>query len=645
MENLALSLRQRKILYTIQQQDSYITGKALADMFKVTARTVRNDIVEINHMLKPYQAEILSVQSKGYLFQAENPEEISQMNRIDHAFFTKEERTRYLAFRLCLAEEPLNLYDLEDEIFTSHTTLLYDLHALKKKYAMTDPHIQVLLSKNEVSFEQDERKLRAVLMDLFHKGWDYNSKGNAFYGFHFLDEELLSFLAEKLPVLLQKYDIYMEDPSLVALKLSLAIMYYRVQTGHTLAPSVPIIKENTSIYLACKELFTLMESYCKCSFSLAEKDDIYAFLFSTHVLDGDSIDDQNAPAYFGPVTLETAESYIQEIHHTFHIDFSRDRDFYKTLVLYLRELQTGKCIFSHQQNIAHIKRSLLGECEFAYLFQKFAIPYMGRMLNEIELTNLAVLFSGALSYHQALHPELKLRTVLCCHENFTTNWALKRQILSRYHDYMDITHLLPIHSKDTFDFSDTDLILTTIGGKAGTFPADKKLVIDSNPGVNLDYLSVPIQMHSMRKICHLPSYSPKQLFDHAYWHENENLAEIFPIIEKLASDFIQDGIAEERHLFDILSRETHFSFVLKPGVVLLSSHIPASETRLSVMSLRHRVMWNDYKISVVVMALFRKEDLLTLFYLKILFYSSSLDPEVLRHLKTREELTRYFLGE
>ena len=643
MENLALSLRQRKILYTIQQQDSYITGKSLADMFKVTARTIRNDIVEINHILKPYRAEILSVQSKGYLFQAENPEEINQMNRIDHAFFTKEDRIRYLAFRLCLADEPLNLYDLEDEIFTSHTTLLYDLHAIKKNYAMSDPYIHMNLSKNEDSFEQDERKLRAVLLDLFHKGWDYNFKGNAFYGFHFLDEELISFLAEMLPKLLLKYNIYMEDPSLVALKLSLAIMYHRIQTGHLLASSVPIIKENTGIYLACRELFDILESYCKCSFSTVEKDEIYSFLFFMHVLDGNSIDSENASAYFGPVTLETANAYIQEVNRTFQIDFSNDKDFYKTLVLYLRELQSGKCIFSHQQNLTHIKRSLLGECEFAYLFQKFAVSYMGRMLNEIELTNLAVLFSGALSYYQALHPEKKLRTVLCCHENFTTNWALKRQILSRYHDYVEITDLLPIHSKDTFDFSDTDLILTTIGGKAGAFQEDKKILIDPNPGTNLDYLSVPIQMYSMRKICHLPHFSTKELFSSAYWHERETFTDVFSIIEKLASDFIHDGIAQEQHLFDILSRETHFSFVLKPGIVLLSSHIPAAQTRLSFMSLDHRVMWNDYKIRVIVMALFRKEDILLLFYLKILFYSSSLDANTLKNLKSREEITHFFL--
>ncbi len=63
------------------------------------------------------------------------------------------------------------------------------------------------------------------------------------------------------------------------------------------------------------------------------------------------------------------------------------------------------------------------------------------------------------------------------------------------------------------------------------------------------------------------------------------------------------------------------------------------------MSLDHRVMWNDYKIRVIVMALFRREDLLMLFYLGSLFYSSSLDMDTLKNLKSRDEITHFFLGE
>ena len=176
METLPLSLRQRKLLHTLQKQDSYITGKKLADMLRVSSRTIRSDIAEINLVLAPHQATILSTHSKGYLFQAEKPEKIKELNRIDAAFFTKEDRIHYLTQRLCLSDEPLNLFDLEDEIFISHTTLMYDLQTIKKKYTMNDPYIQMILSKNEISFEKDEAKIRRILLNLSHENWDYTHK-------------------------------------------------------------------------------------------------------------------------------------------------------------------------------------------------------------------------------------------------------------------------------------------------------------------------------------------------------------------------------------------------------------------------------------------------------------------------------------
>ena len=49
MDTLQLSLRQRKLLHTLQKQDSYMTGKELADLLHVSARTIRSDITEINY--------------------------------------------------------------------------------------------------------------------------------------------------------------------------------------------------------------------------------------------------------------------------------------------------------------------------------------------------------------------------------------------------------------------------------------------------------------------------------------------------------------------------------------------------------------------------------------------------------------------
>ena len=180
MDTLTLSLRQRKILHILQNQNSYITGKKIAEDLDVSSRTIRNDIQELNHFLTAYNTHILSEQSKGYLLYTEAPDKLKELNGNDTVFFTKEDRMRYLAFQLCLSGEPLNLFDLEDEMFVSHTTLMYDLHALKRKYTLAEPHIELIQHKNTISYEKNEYKIRAVLLNLFHEDWDYNAKGNAY---------------------------------------------------------------------------------------------------------------------------------------------------------------------------------------------------------------------------------------------------------------------------------------------------------------------------------------------------------------------------------------------------------------------------------------------------------------------------------
>ena len=133
MESWNLSLRQRKLLYIMQNQTSFITSTDLARQLQVSPRTIRSDISEINEKLEPFHTRIVSEKSKGYFFHSENPDILLKLNNIDNAFFTKEDRVRYLAFQLCLSDIPINIYDLEDEMFVSHTTLEHDLNEIKKE--------------------------------------------------------------------------------------------------------------------------------------------------------------------------------------------------------------------------------------------------------------------------------------------------------------------------------------------------------------------------------------------------------------------------------------------------------------------------------------------------------------------------------
>ena len=147
MASLNLTLRQRKLLHTIQNRKDMITGQELAGLLNASARTIRSDVVMINHELKPYGASIESIRSKGYFFTAEDPDSIRKLNRIETAFFTREDRIRTLALELCIAEEPLSCFDLEDEMFISHTTLENDIRLLRLRYMMNGPRIRIITGR------------------------------------------------------------------------------------------------------------------------------------------------------------------------------------------------------------------------------------------------------------------------------------------------------------------------------------------------------------------------------------------------------------------------------------------------------------------------------------------------------------------
>ena len=72
MASLNLTLRQRKLLHTIQNRSGMVTGQDLATILNASARTIRSDVVTINHELEPYNARIESIRSKGYYFEAED---------------------------------------------------------------------------------------------------------------------------------------------------------------------------------------------------------------------------------------------------------------------------------------------------------------------------------------------------------------------------------------------------------------------------------------------------------------------------------------------------------------------------------------------------------------------------------------------
>lgn len=641
MKSLDLSLRQKKLLHTLQHSSVPRTSFELADELGVSSRTIRSDVGKINSELAPYGACIQSLKSKGYLFQAQDPKLIESLNQVENAFFSKENRVRYLAFRLCQAEEPLNLYDLEDEMFISHTTLEHAIRDFLALYSEEAPYIRLIRQKDFVELEKDELKRRAILNQLLRESWNYHARHNAYYKDDFIDDDVLDFIIDTLSFTLDKYDIKMEDPCIVSLNLILAIMYYRIISGHFLAYAPQIPKTDPVIARATNELLDAMEKHLEVFIGPEERDAIYLQIASHRVVSTAYVDRDNIPAYFGPVTIELTDAYIAKIRDDLQLDFTDDADFRLTLLQFFQTLLQGHNTFYEQFSADMIKRIHRIDMVIAYLFQPLAVKYLGKELSEVKLIYLSFIIAGGLDHFIKHHPENKIRTVIACHMNMPVSWALKRKARYHFGDYLDIVDLLPVYKKNSYDFTDIDLVLTTVQKK-----------ITDNPGTTTLYISQFFDSTDHEEVSHYimtktltPMYSKKVSLDlllqNAWWHEEEDFTNVDVLLHRVTQQFIDAGVAESSFQEDILNHEKISTFAAFPGVVLLYSLLPARRSQISITTLDHRITWNASKIRIVVTAALTAEDMPAILRLTNFLYEDAYNLEGIKNLKTKEEILTY----
>lgn len=643
MNPLTLSLRQRKLIHYIQHQTGYTTGSMLAAQLNVSTRTIRNDMNEINRILKTYNIEISSKRSQGYMLSSKNAQRINQLNQSGMSFISRDDRTRYIAFRLCLSDDPLDLYDLEDEMFISHTTLEHDLIFFRKTYVLPTPNIIFYRHKNSISFEKNERKRRAILNRLFTDNWNYNAKGNAYYQYQYLEEDLVNKIMPETQYFLRQYNIILEDINMVILNLMIAIAYSRIATNHKLTGKILYSYQDSTAFHASSDLLDSLEKKLSCSFNSSERWEIYLHIAYSRLLDANKLNFASIDLYFDQTIISLTNKYLDTINKTFHLTFSKNEDFYITILQYFRYLSFPEHYLNNvQQSTPDISRiNLLIPFEIAFLFQPLAHSFYGRYLNYQELLYLAFCIDGALNYANRNSP--KLKTIIMSQLNLTSSWNLKQKLLNRFQDYIDLIALLPVYIKDSYDFSKIDLIITTTKKDLTQQTACQTLLVSPfltlSDQENLENLISKRQIQRLYR-SKLPTLT--ELLTHAFWHEKITLDSSQKILELLAADFINNAYVTTAYLNDIKTRESILSFSFCPSIVFAYSLVPSTQTCLSVATLEHRIKWNSYKIRTIIMAAIRPEDSTLVFRLINELFCNNFDPKDIRFFKTKKEFSIFF---
>ena len=640
MQLSGLSLRQRRLIYYLQNHSGYITGTTLANHLGVSSRTIRNEVSETNLLLAPHHVQIEAKHGYGYFLKAEDPSILADLARSNVSFLTREDRIRHIITRLCLSDQFLDLYDLQDEMFISQTTLENDLAALRDYCNSFHPHIQLIREHNAICFESNERKKRAVLTRLFAENWNYNARGNTYYNYEFLEEDTVNQIMEITGSYTQEAGIFMDDINMVILNLSIAILYYRVKSGHFLN-DLPAFECRDRLSIETGDrILDMLQTRFDISFPANERTDIYLHLSFSRLHDADKLNFHTVSQYFDARVILITDQYLHNILETFHMNFFQDQDFYITLL---------QCIYFFSLPVHHFnspdvpaeqfRAHFAVELEIAYLFQDMAKTYFGSYLDQTELFYLAYSLHGAVGYYLTSMP--KLNTVILCHLNLPACWYLKRQISSAHGTFLHIQALLPVYRKDTYDFSDTDLVLTTVNKTIREDLRGKTLHISPfftrEDSALIDTYISGLLLNRM-VFSDIPSM--ERLLAEATWQEDCTQETYQDVLEDMIARQIETGTVTEAFREAVLLRDRLLPYACSDSIAVIHSLESAQRTHLSVSVMRHRIRKNGFKLRFILLLTIRPEHACILFRIYSLLSHNRITENEKTALKTREDLIR-----
>ena len=119
----------------IIEQSNLTTAQSIADKLGVSTKTVKNEIKELNKLLKGYGLiDIKQGKYVLYIIDQKNFDKASQALRIQDDFFNSQQnRMSYILYRLMNSNTPYLTDELAEEMNIGRTTFVGDLKKLRSK--------------------------------------------------------------------------------------------------------------------------------------------------------------------------------------------------------------------------------------------------------------------------------------------------------------------------------------------------------------------------------------------------------------------------------------------------------------------------------------------------------------------------------
>lgn len=444
-------------LISLLSQDEFQTAEQLAEKMKVSTKSVRQFVKQLDEILLENGARILTKRGEGFRLQVDDFEQFQKIfvEADENLPNTSQERAQYLLE-----------YFLNHDDYVKAETLCDMLYVCKKTLAVDLKKVEQTLKEYELSLERKPYYGMKVVGDEFHIRLCIAKCHEKRFGNHSLpdlyNQEDLNRISECVLECLEEVTYRISDIALQNLIVHIHVAIRRIQSGLY----VPIQDEDYHKWVGDEEYqlavvcVKRLEQEFQVSFPKGEI--IYIAIHLAGKESGGSIGKSEENVIISSELHELVQEMLKEIFEVFRIDLRDDLELVVALGRHLGPLKV------RLQFDMKLNNPLLGEIReryslaYAMAIQGCAVleRHFHKLLGPDEIAYIALALALALE-RQRTRQEKK-NVLLVCASGAGTAKLLAFRMQDAFHDCIETIITCDEHSVRKQDFSKIDYIFTTV---------------------------------------------------------------------------------------------------------------------------------------------------------------------------------------
>lgn len=484
-----MNQRVAEIMKILNTSEQAVRIADLSAHFSVSQRTIRNDLNEINGLLRSAGMEKLLLQGGGIITLPEGFERfLASMGVGDYYAYklSKDERKKIAAAILVNAPGFTTLNEIAERLFVSRATVINDLEEIK---AFIQKHDLEVISYPNKGLRVDGRessKRRFLLSLICNTAGDQTDVVAQHISIQAGNRVIIQKIINEQE---HSHQSFLTDISFRRILLYLGIMINRNMQGEFL--EIQPHSENTR-YAMAQDILRYIVQYCNVTVTENDIQFLSAMLARARYMR--HVTRRNNAIMVQVITRQ----FIKRVSEELGVNLNTDYDFFENLSNHLAsvfssppavyaELDVIEDVLKENQDVVEIVKSqmaLLSRCA-------------GREITDMELSYIAVHVCAALEREK--NRETAFRVILACHAGIGTSRLLLEKLKTHFH--FQIVDIVSAHDARNVPEGSADFIISTVSLK------DCKMdhVVVSAAFNDKDYVRVGNKIESLRNSRHLPS--------------------------------------------------------------------------------------------------------------------------------------------